>query len=271
MVLQFSMNRTCAPQLLLEDFIKLATGVGVDAVEIRNDISGREFADGSPAKDIRSKLDDAGLKVASVNALQRFNDWNADRKIEAEKLIRYAAELGAPGLVLCPVHNIDHGWTEEEAEKNLRIGLRALAPILNDYGLIGYVEPLGMEGSTMKKQAMAVSAIQDVDGLDVYSLCYDTFQFFRCGDTQVFPEHIGLIHVSGITRLDLNPSELLEPDRGLVEDEDRVENIKQLSSILKTGYKGFVSMEPFDPLVQQNKALLANLNASFKRLKIAYK
>ena len=94
MPVRFALNRTCAPQLPLSDFIALAVSVGVQAVEIRNDIEGREFADGTPATEVRARLDAAGLGVASVNALQRFNDWTPTRAKEAEAIIAYAAALG---------------------------------------------------------------------------------------------------------------------------------------------------------------------------------
>lgn len=264
MSLRFALNRTCAPQMALPDFIALAKSVGVHAVEIRNDIEGREFADGTPAADVRARLSDAGLEVASVNALQRFNEWSPARAKEAEAIIAYAAALGAPGLVLCPVHNEDHGWTAAEAEKNLRDGLRNLRPILLDHGVTGYVEPLGMKGSTMKRQDMAVAAVSDVDGWDAYQLCYDTFQYFRCGDTQLFPERIGLAHMSGIARADLAPSDLVEPDRGLIFVGDRVGNIAQLRELRSAGYTGFVSMEPFSPAVQNDPDLTAHLRASLE-------
>ena len=56
MPLRFALNRTCAPQLALPEFIALAKAVGVQAVEIRNDIEGREFADGTPAAEIKARL-----------------------------------------------------------------------------------------------------------------------------------------------------------------------------------------------------------------------
>ena len=262
MSIRFALNRTCAPQLPLADFIALASSVGVRAIEIRNDIEGREFQDGTSATEVRARLDAAGLEVASVNALQRFNEWTPTRAKEAEAIIAYAAALGAPGLVLCPVHNEDHGWTEAEAERNLRDGLRQLRPILLDHGVTGYVEPLGMRGSTMKRQAMAVAAVGEIDGWDAYQLCYDTFQFFRCGDTRLFPERIGLAHMSGIARADLAPGDLTEPDRGLIFLGDRVGNIPQLRALKATGYSGFVSMEPFSPAVQNDPELIAHLRAS---------
>jgi 2-keto-myo-inositol isomerase len=264
MTMRFALNRTCAPQLPLADFIDLAGAVGVTAVEIRNDIAGREFADGTPAAQVRAQLEAAGLAVASVNALQRFNDWTLDRATEATALIAYAAALGAPGVVLCPVHDPDHGWTEAEALRNLRQGLRHLAPILRDHGLIGYVEPLGMPGSTLTRQDVAVAAVTDIDGWDTYQLCYDTFQFFRCGDSRLFPDRIGLAHMSGISRTDLAPGALVEPDRGLIFAGDRVGNVAQLQALQAAGFAGYVSMEPFSPRVQSDPQLADHLRRSLE-------
>jgi 2-keto-myo-inositol isomerase len=261
--IQFAMNRTCAPQLSLPEFISLAKGAGIDAIEIRNDIPEREFMDGTEPAVILDQLRAANMRVASVNALQRFNEWTSAREAEAKKLMTYAAALGAPGVVLCPVHNPDHGWSPAEAEKNLRSGLKQLRPILKDLGLKGYVEPLGMTGSTMKLQSMAVAAISDIDGWDAYQLCYDTFQFFRCGDTELFPERIGLAHMSGISRTDLLPGELTEPDRVLIAKVDRVENLRQLRALKLAGYNGFVSMEPFNRDVQLSPRLKDGLRSSF--------
>lgn len=261
MTLRLAMNRTCAPGLPLDDFITLARQAGVGAVEIRNDIEGREFADGTPASEVRARLDATGLAVASVNALQRFNDWSPARDTEARALVAYAAALGAPGVVLCPVHTPED-WDRATAEAKLRDGLKHLAPILRDHGVTGYVEPLGMRHSTMKRQDMAVAAIGDADGWDCYQLCYDTFQFYRCGDDRLFPEHIGLTHISGISRTDLAPADLTEPDRGLIFPDDRVGNVAQLRTLLAAGYAGYISVEPFDPAVQSSPGLAQEIRAS---------
>ncbi|NBZ89331.1 TIM barrel protein [Stagnihabitans tardus] len=256
--MKFAINRTCAPGLSLADFIALAQRVGVGAVEIRNDIEGREFADGTPAAEVRARLEDAGLVVASVNALQRFNDWTPERAAEAERLAAYAAALGAPGLVLCPVH-VPEGWDQARSEAQLRDGLAGLAPILKAHGVTGYVEPLGMTHSTMKRQEMAVAAMEEVGG--PWQLCYDTFQFFRCGDDRLFPAHIGLAHMSGITDPGA-PGDLVEPQRGLIFPGDRVGNIAQLQALKAADYQGFVSMEPFSPAVQNDPDLAQHLRAS---------
>ena len=75
----------------------------------------------------------------------------------------------------------------------------------------------------------------------------------------MFPERVGLVHISGIDRTDLPPNELTEPDRGLVFGTDRAGNVAQLQSFIGAGYGGFVSIEPFNPVVQQDPGLASQL------------
>lgn len=266
MTLTFALNRTCAPQFTLAEFIALAQTVGVQVVEIRNDIAGREFADGMLASELRSRLDDAGLRLASVNALQRFNDWTAARAEEAKRLIAYGAELGAPGVVLCPAHQ---PGDDQHADAHARLckGLAALKPIFANAGLIGYVEPLGMRHSSMNRQAQAIAALDEIGGGGDFQLCYDTFQHFRTSDDALFPDSIGLVHISGIARPDLGPGELTEPDRGFVFLGDRVGNISRLRAMVDAGYCGFVAMEPFSPETQNDPKLAERLRASLDYVK----
>ncbi|MES2666867.1 MAG: TIM barrel protein [Pseudomonadota bacterium] len=261
MPITFALNRTCAPHLPLAEFITLAQTVGVKAVEIRNDIEGQEFADGMPASDLKARLADAGLKLASVNALQRFNDWTPDRAAEAQALIRYAANLGAPGIVLCPAH-LPGDDRHSDAHRRLCDGLTSLQPMFADAGIVGYVEPLGMRHSSMNRQAQAVAALDAIGGRADFQLCYDTFQHFRASDDALFPGRIGLVHISGIARADLGPSELTEPDRGFVFLGDRVGTIARLRAMVDAGYQGFVSMEPFSPETQTDPQIAERLRAS---------
>ena len=55
MTVTFALNRTCAPHLLLAEFIALSQKVGVQAVEIRNDIVGQEFANGCGCEGLAAK------------------------------------------------------------------------------------------------------------------------------------------------------------------------------------------------------------------------
>jgi 2-keto-myo-inositol isomerase len=262
----FAINWSCAPHLPLDVVLGLARAAGVAAIEIRNDLPGQEFMDGIPAEVLRDKLDAAGMEVASVNALQRFNHWTPEREAEARRLAAYAAALEAPGLVLCPVIDSGHGWSASDLARQIRAALRALRPILLDHGLTGYVEPLGMRGSTLRQQAVAVEAIGDAEAWDAFALCHDTFQVFRSGDERLFPEYVGLVHVSGVLRPDLAPEDLTEPDRGFVFEGDRVGNVPQLRRLLAAGFEGYVSMEPFSPETQRDPQIATRLRESLDHL-----
>lgn len=267
--IRFAINRMVAPRLGLDGFLALARAAGAEAVEVRNDVEGREFADGTPAAELRRRIADHGLAVASINALQRFNDWTPDRQREAETLFAYAAALGAPGIVMCPVIDANHGWSDAELARKLRQALKALRSIAADNGVVGYVEPLGMVDSTLRSQRLAADAIADCDGLGPLQICYDTFQYFRASDDRLFPDFIGLVHVSGITRTGPRREELTEPDRGFVDSRDICGNLDQLRHVLAAGYRGYVSMEPFDPAIHALADATAPLVASFDYLRQA--
>ena len=100
---RLAINRTVAPGLPLPEFLALASGAGVEGVEIRDDVPGCELADGTPVAEIRARIEDAGLAVASINALQRFNDWTGEREDEAAALAARVCSrrvgVGADGLL----------------------------------------------------------------------------------------------------------------------------------------------------------------------------
>ncbi|WP_171060562.1 TIM barrel protein [Poseidonocella sp. HB161398] len=267
MAFTFALNRTCAPQLPWGEFLALARQTGAAGVEIRNDMGG-ELGGGVPLAQIRASLDAAGLRCASLNALQRFNDWSPARAAEAQALIAAAQALGAPGIVLCPVVDPALDWSPAEAQARICEGLAALRPLFEGTGVKGLVEPLGMAGSTLKHQLMAVAAVEASGGWRNFALCHDTFQFWRCGDTQMFPEHFGMVHVSGISRAGPAPEALSEPDRGLIFPGDRAGNVAQLRRILAAGYEGAVSFEPFAEEVQRDPRLASHLAASIDYVRL---
>ena len=71
-----------------------------------------------------------------------------------------------------------------------------------------------------------------------------------------------MVHISGIARPDLAPSELTEPDRGFVFLGDRVGSIARPRAVVDAGYRGYVSMEPFSPETQKNPHIAERLRAS---------
>jgi 2-keto-myo-inositol isomerase len=100
--LRFALNHMAAPRRRFAQLAGLARRLGIEDVEIRNDLPGIELQDGTPAGALRSEA--AGLNILSINALQRFTTWDEQRQEEAEELAAYAASpdishrVGASGL-----------------------------------------------------------------------------------------------------------------------------------------------------------------------------
>src|SRR5215213_10404966 len=141
--LQFALNHITSPQLRFDQFLELAQELGVRAVEIRNDLPGVEIQDGTPAVAVRKQAEAHSVAMLSINALQRFNEWNAQRANEAMALASYARDAGVKALVLCPVNSPEDRRSEAKRASDLREALQALLPILTERALIGLVEPLG--------------------------------------------------------------------------------------------------------------------------------
>ena len=257
----FALNHIAAPGLDLATFFDLATSLGLHDVEIRNDIEGRPTLDGTAPEVVKGLAKTAGVEILTINALQRFNDWNGTRAKEAEALADYAQKCGARMLVLVPV-NDGTGRANGERQGNLRNALKVLAPILTAHGLIGLVEPLGFEICSLRSKKEAIDAIQALNYSDRFKVVHDTFHHFLAGEADLFPQQTGMVHISGVTDTNIGASAMLDPHRVLVDEADRLGNIAQLSALLAGGYEGHFSFEPFAASVQNDPHLRSSLEAS---------
>lgn len=241
---RFALNHMIAPQLDLGSFLALAQTLGVHEVEIRNDISDNAILDGTTAKTVQSTAQGSGIKIISINALQRFNDWNDEREVEAIALAVYARDCGAQGLVLVPT-NDGTGRANGERQGNLRVALKSLKPILDDHGIVGYLECLGFEACSMRSKREAVDAIHAINGGNTFRIVHDTFHHHIAGEPDMFPEITGLVHISGVNEPNIGVSEMQDAHRGLVDGADRMGNLAQIAALYTAGYAGPFSLEPF--------------------------
>src|SRR5688572_2726913 len=109
----FAINHVAAPNLRPAAFFQLAVALGLRDVEIRNDLGGNAIIDGTAATEMKALSKAAGVRIATINALQRFNEWTPEREHEAIELADYARDAGAAALVLVPVND---GTGQEEGE-----------------------------------------------------------------------------------------------------------------------------------------------------------
>jgi 2-keto-myo-inositol isomerase len=242
-LLSYALNHMVAPRRTFAGLAELATSLGLDQVEIRNDLDGVPIRDGTPPARIREQAEAAGVRILSINTLQRFNDWNDERAAEAARLARYARDCAAPALVLCPVNDLSYRLSEGERQRNLRHALQALAPILADAAIIGLVEPLGFTESSLRLKSDVVEAIEELELGERFRLVHDTFHHYLAGEARMFPEWTGLVHISGVDE-ELPLDRLRDEHRVLVEGSDILGNIGQIIGLME-GYSGPYSFEPF--------------------------
>jgi 2-keto-myo-inositol isomerase len=242
---RFALNRMVAPNLSLEDFIQLAVSLKCDAIEIRNDLKGIEIEDGTPPDRVRELCTTHGITVLSINALYPFDVWNDERRAQAIKMAAYARECGAQALVMCPLNDRADKRTDVQRAAGLRTALSELAPILREYKILGFVEPLGFEECSLRRKRAAVDAIKSVGGLDVFRVVHDTFHHHLSSEKEFFPELTGLVHISGVEDAQAPLATIRDSHRVLVGDGDILGNAAQIETLLSTGYNGYLSFEPF--------------------------
>ena len=198
--------------------------------------------------------------------MQRFDDWTGSRANEAEALARTAQACGARALVLCPVNATDDPRDHAARAAGLRQALAALAPILAAHGLTGLVEPLGFPQSALRTKRAALAAIDSVNGSGAFALLHDTFHHFLAGETELFPDRTGLVHVSGVADHAVPRAAITDAHRVLVIAGDRLGTVAQVRALADGGYRGLVSIEPFAPEIGTLPDLPGALRASFALL-----
>ena len=135
--------------------------------------------------------------------------------------------------------------------ENLRVSLREILPLLDRADMIALVEPLGFTSSSLREKSEAVEAIEAVGGTGRYRLVHDTFHHHLAGGGAYFPEHTGIVHISGVVDPSLAPDDMQDAHRILVDGDDRLGNVEQIRDLLAAGYRGAFSYEPFAQSVHE--------------------
>jgi len=245
------LNHMTAPSMRYDDFMRMAQQLGCVGVHYRNDL-GRPLFEGDSPEQVLQLAAKLGMRITGLAQLDRFNDWNAERAEQAAYLIRTAAAVGASGIGLIPV-NDGSGIAEDERRVNLHSALAALKPLLNAAGLKGFIEPLGFLQSSLRHKHEAVAAIDAVEGQGTFGLVHDTFHHFLANGAAtgapVFPQYTEIVEISGVVGPDLEPQDMRDEHRELVDAHDSIGNVDQIRELMEAGYTGPVSFEPFSPKV----------------------
>ena len=256
---RFALNRISAPALGLSEFFDLAAGLGIEAVELRNDIRGGFVTDGIEGPKVLRMAKAAGtngVKIITINALQQFNLPSARMKAlgELESLLTLCRELECPALVLCPNNRPDDQRTAKQKYHDTIEALNTYAPLFSTAGILGYIEPLGFEISSLSSAEVALKAIGE-SGASCYRVLIDTFHSYlgpdKPGlfDEPTIVEKIGLVHVSGVEAC-IEKSAFTDAHRVLPSPKDIMKSAELVHKLELAGYKGYYSFEPFSPEIQ---------------------
>jgi 2-keto-myo-inositol isomerase len=269
--IKFALNHMTAPGLDCRRFLDLAASLGCVGVELRNDLadkklSGADFFDGEAPQAIGEYARDKGLRLLGLSEAYGFNSWDEPMRAKVQLLIDQAKASGAGSISLIP-RNDAPDWSDAERIAALRGAVAAILPMLDKADMVALIEPLGFTTSSLRSKAEAVEAIEAQGGLGRFKLVHDTFHHHLAGGGPIFPEHTGIVHISGVVDPSLDVEEMQDGHRILVDGRDRLGNVEQIRELMQAGYTGAFSYEPFSPEVHALADRAAAISASFELIK----
>ncbi|WP_347312660.1 TIM barrel protein [Defluviimonas sp. SAOS-178_SWC] len=252
-----ALNQKTARDLPFEAFLDLAAGLGCVGVEPRNDL-GRPLFDGIAPAHAAEMARTRGLRFLGLSEVYGFNVWDDERATQIQALIDIAEAAGAETISLIP--SVDARPT-----RPLRDVMRDILPMVAGRAVLPLIEPIGFETSTLPRKAELVDAIEAVGGVGAFKLVHDTFQHVIAGESELFPHHTGIVHISGISDPDVALDARQDGHRGLICRDDRCDNRGQVRRFLAEGYEGAFSFECTEPgLIAAPDS--ADIDASFNWL-----
>ncbi len=244
---RFCVNRKIAPGMGIEPFFQLVARLGLNKVELRNDMTGGRVTDDLSSQAVRELAQRYGIEILSINALYPFNCPDDALMARAKALLETAKETDARALVLCPLND----GTPVAARQTID-ALRQLAPLFAEYDVEGLVEPLGFPFSSLRSAREAAALIHEAGA--PFRLLVDTFHHALWPDAErelatLDINRVGLVHLSGVE--DPRPMEqLTDEQRIMLSDSDRLSSAAQVRRLEELGYHGAYSFEPFSSVME---------------------
>ncbi len=243
--MKWALNHMTTPNLGFEAFLDLAVKLGCVGVEARNDID-RPLFDGVDPADAGALARARGLRLVGLSQVYPFNTWSAAIAQEVRDLIATAKAAGAETISLIP-RNDGTQTGEGERQANLRLAMKEVLPMLDAADMIALVEPLGFPISSLRQKSELVDTIEALGAAHRFKLVHDTFHHTLAGGGAYYPEHTGIVHISGVVDPQVSVAEMQDAHRVLIDARDRLGNVEQIRDLRAQGYDGVYSYECFAP------------------------
>lgn len=258
---RFCVNRKAAPKIYLKDTVTLLNGLGIQHLEVRNDLGTSvdnamilDDIDGVKANKI---FGDNNVSVETINAVGNMDlRSNVDDNIRSlTEMLDVTKNINLKNIIFCPARLSNDSRTLSQVKSETIANLKEYEKVLDKYGVAGLIEPLGFIDSTLRFPWDCQNVIQE-SGVTNFKLVADTFHYYLAGiDTEKFNSKvdvscIGLVHLSSV--LKNKPRDLMDDqDRYMLNDSDVMESIKIAHMIEDAGYSGLYSFEPFSVDLKQ--------------------
>lgn len=236
-MLSFALNHMTVLSLSMMQTGALARVLGMDGVELRNDLDGPLFDGLDPSPAMLGGLDVFAL--AEVKAFNAFDDQTFN---DAVALMDLAVGCGARAIALIP-----QVGGAPVPQDGLRTAMISLGPELQKRALTGLIEPIGFQNSTLRHKADVVALIDTLDFGGSFGIIHDTFHHRMVDQEAFYPTHTKMVHISGVTDPQVDVTTVTDADRVLVDADDRFGNIDQINTLIQGGYTGPFSFEAFSP------------------------
>jgi len=242
-LVKFAVNHMTVARAPFKELLEVASTLRAEGVELRNDLTAPLF-DGIDPEQAGAIVRAKGLRILALAEVKSFNDWSTRKAQEATELMQIAVACGAEAISLIP-RNDGVGTEPVVRRADLRVALKGLQPQLEEYGLVGLIEPLGFRTSSLRFKAEIVEEIEALNATDRFKLIHDTFHHVLAGEDACFSTHTGILHISGVVNPNLTPGQMQDKDRALVDERDQLQNVDQIRRLIADGFDGPISFEAF--------------------------
>lgn len=244
---RFCINRKIAPNLGLEQFFQLVHKLGLNKVELRNDMRDGSVTDGLSHAEVQAMAQHYALDIVTINAVYPFNQINDAVLAKTQDLLNDAKGIGAKALVLCPLND-----GTPVSDSQTVAALKKLGALFARSGVEGLVEPLGFPASSLRSYVKAQALIREAN--IPFRLVLDTFHhhLYEKGEEEFEAgmdiNAIGLVHLSGVE--DMRPTyQLTDEQRIMLSEEDLLRSAAQVRRLESVGYRGIYAFEPFSSVI----------------------
>jgi 2-keto-myo-inositol isomerase len=225
--------------------IRVASAAGYAAIEPWNAEVDEYLARGGTLSELKTALDDAGLKVVSMIAL---GDWittegDAYARVldECRRRMDQAAALGSPYIVASPPDEVvDLAHAARRYAELLRLGREAgVKPSME---FLGFVAGINNVSSAL--------TIADGSADPDATVVADVFHMIRGGGSvddllKIRGDRLAIFHIND---LPATPDPLTQSDSDRVLPGDGIADLPRVIANLRTiGYRGPLSLELFNP------------------------